>query len=139
MEVVSFLPFRGSEAMVHSCRRILLRQKINTLESESIIHQVSEFKLSVPVNLTCKFTRNRKSLEFTRNRKSLNLRVYQLIFRISLIQRIGKLCRCRKQQDITNASTKQASVSTDLAQYRKRQIGLGSRFHAHNNIKATDV
>ena len=33
--------------------------KINTLESDGTVRQVSESRPSVPVNLTCKLTRNR--------------------------------------------------------------------------------
>ena len=48
--------------------------KINTLESKGIVHQVSESRPSVPINLTCKFTRDQQTLD---------LRVYRLDFRIT--------------------------------------------------------
>ena len=105
----------------------VLTQKINMLESESTVHQVSELKTSVPVNLTCKLTRNWKSL---------NLRVYRQIFRISLTQRIGKLCRCRKRQDrrvdryrCERKMTKQAPTCINKhCRYRKDKSARFSRY-----------
>jgi len=55
----------------------LLTQKINTLESEGTVRQVSESRPSVPVNLTCKLTRNWQMLVS---------RVYRLDFQITLAQ-----------------------------------------------------
>jgi len=51
--------------------------KINILESEGTIRQVSESRPNVPVNLTCKLRRNWQMLVS---------RVYLLDFRITLVQ-----------------------------------------------------
>ena len=73
----------------------------------------------------------------------LDLRAYQLGFRISLAQSIGRLYRYRKRQELINAVFAGVrsceGVSADLTDTENDESAWKADLHVRGDIKATNV